>query len=661
MGTGGAYVISTDNPELRGMIGMANATAGTVSPYQERPQQFPLEFRVRFDPSRDRGLVFPLLCEVARPGESTSAMKERMVQTAERLPQIYEQTKELYTHFFDNRVVVHTPDASFDSALAWAELSIEKAKVTTPEGESGLVAGWYPSFDSARPGFGWFFGRDTLWSLYAIDSYGDAALAREALEFLIRRQRADGKMMHEYSQTAALLTGTMAWSNFPYEYAAADSTPLYLLAMQDYVRTTGDIGFLRAHWESVKLAYHFERTHDSDGDGVYDNSQGTGWVEGWPPKLPHQELYLAALDRDATAAMSQLAGWMGDADLQEQAHSTAARLAGSVEAYRQANGTYAFSKNADGSYDPTMTIYPAVALWQTGAGMPKAQVMLTDWASHEFATDWGTRAIDEKDPVYDPISYHQGSVWPLFTGWTAMAEYRSGRPLAGFASLERNVNLTWAQDPGAVTEVLSGRFYQPLGRSSTHQLWSSAMTFAPALRGLFGIEADAPDHLLLVHPQLPASWDKSAVDHVLVGDVLYDVSFARSDGRLLVTASSDRATVLCLRSAVDLSGAAPCRDAASREHRLAIALPAVELELGPMALPVPGADTRQPRIVDEQYAPGDATVVVEGEAGSIVELKLQRNRAVTPVVEGGSLSGDRVVVKMPAGNGFVRTNLKVSW
>ena len=77
-------------------------------------------------------------------------------------------------------------------------------------GETGLVAGWYPSFDSARPGFGWYFGRDTLWSMYAIDSYGDRALGRQRAGVShSARQRADGKMMHEFSLTAGGLTGPM--------------------------------------------------------------------------------------------------------------------------------------------------------------------------------------------------------------------------------------------------------------------------------------------------------------------------------------------------------------------------------------------------------------------------------------------------------------------
>ena len=56
--------------------------------------------------------------------------------------------------------------------MQWAEIAIDQEKVRTGD-ETSLVAGWYPSFDSTRPGFGWYFGRDALWTLYAVNSYGD--------------------------------------------------------------------------------------------------------------------------------------------------------------------------------------------------------------------------------------------------------------------------------------------------------------------------------------------------------------------------------------------------------------------------------------------------------------------------------------------------------
>ena len=176
-------------------------------------------------------------------------------------------------------MTAETPDARLNEALRWAEVAIDQAQVRLG-GETGLVAGYYESGDSARPGFGWFFGRDTLWTTYAINSYGDFALTRSALDFLIRRQRGDGKIMHEYSQAAAFVD----WKSTPYFYASADSTPLFIMAMQDYVATSGDVEYVRRNWEAIRKAWTFERAHDSDGDGIYENTRGhrLGGILAWP-------------------------------------------------------------------------------------------------------------------------------------------------------------------------------------------------------------------------------------------------------------------------------------------------------------------------------------------------------------------------------------------
>ncbi len=217
-----------------------------------------------------------------------------------------------------------------------------------------------------------------------------------------------------------------------------------------------------------------------------------------------------------------------------------------MRSYRQADGTYAFSKNKDGSYDKTLSVYPSVAMWSTGAGLPESGPMLSAWSGSHFGTDWGVRALGDAQAVFDPMAYHQGTVWPLFTGWAAMAEYRGGRPMAGYRALMQNVGLTWAQDPGFVTEVISGAFFQPLGRSSSHQLWSSAMTLAPAVRGMFGVEVDALRHTMTVAPKLPASWDGAELRGVRVGDEMYTVTMRRERGRMIVNADAGRETVLCI-------------------------------------------------------------------------------------------------------------------
>ena len=648
---GAYYVLHTDNPELSAAIAMPGAKPGILPPYQERPKTYPVELNLAFDPKTDSGRFFPLLMTLTSSPDASPALLAALNSS---IPDLYQKNEEYYAHFFDKRLTSETPDPAFDRALRWAEIAIDQGKVRLDD-QTGLIAGYYESGDSARPGYGWFFGRDSLWTSYAIAGYGDIDLTRKALEFLIRRQRADGKLMHEFSQAAPLVD----WKSTPYFYASADSTPLFVMAMENYVNISADVNFLRRHWDAVKRAYAFTRAHDSDGDGIYENTEGTGWVESWPPGMPHQEIYLAALDQQSADAMSRLAAAMNDEALSAKAHQKAGEIRAKLESeyYEDGRRFYAFSRNPDGSLDHTATIYPAVAWWSGRLGLSHADAMLSRWASPEFSTDWGTRDISIATSFYDPISYHQGSVWPLFTGWVSLAEYRVGRALAGYQHLMQNAGLSWSQDLGAVTELLSGEFFQPLGRSSSHQVWSSAMVVTPALSGLFGLDWDALHHTLRLAPSLPAAWDTAHLHNVPLGDARIDLDFARQGGQLVIRARSASPEV-CL-----VPQTAPrdhnCDATGAGAHELTLPLPAVEVGV-PGALPLPGSRTVQLKAVGEQRDANRYALELEAPGGSEVGLPVRFNRTGVRVT-GAEVAGSSLRVRFPAGDGYQRVSVVFTW
>ena len=655
-GTSGFYVLHTDFPTLAGAVAMPTAQPGILAPYQEKPQVHPLELKLHIDPKRDAARTFPLLLAVGQTPQTATnaALQAKLAQLATNLPALYTEHANRYAALQRELTTIDTPDAALNDDLSWAELSIEQLKARAqPTGEIGLVAGYYSSGDSARPGFGWYFGRDSLYTLYAVNSFGDFALTRAELDFLIARQRADGKMMHEYSQT----TANVDWKSFPYMYAAADATPLFLTQMLDYVRASGDLAYLRQNAEAVREAWQFETTHDSDGDGIYDNAQGTGWVESWPDGMPHQEIYLALLDQQASAAVAELSTILGDSAAATAAKARAATLAAKIESeyYEPGKQQYAFSRNPDGSLDRTATIYPAIAWWNGGTGLDHPEASLRQWASHELSTDWGLRDIAENEPYYDPISYHQGSVWPLFTGWTSMAEYRSGHPLSGYTHLMQTADLTNAQDLGAVTELLSGAFFEPFGRSTSHQLWSSAMVVVPALRGLFGIDLDAPAGLIHVHPNLPADWDHAAVRRLHAGASICDLTYHRRGATLVVQSRTISGPSLKLTS--DAQGARVSPDGTA----ITFILPTVEVAVS-HGLPLPGSRTAQMKVLNETHTLHTLTLELEAMAGSTSTLKLRRNLPkINLTAEGAMIGGDTLRVVFPEGTGYQPQTVTLRW
>jgi glycogen debranching enzyme len=140
------------------------------------------------------------------------------------------------------------------------------------------------------------------------------------------------------------------------------------------------------------------------------------------------------------------------------------------------------------------SVLATVPMW---FGLPNpvhADAMITKLSDADQLADWGMRIISSNSKVYDGSGYHFGAVWPLFTGWASMGEYRYHRAMPAYFNLRANALLATDGALGHFSEVLSGDYYQSFATSSPHQIWSSAMVISPILRGMFGLQPDAEKH-----------------------------------------------------------------------------------------------------------------------------------------------------------------------
>jgi len=171
-------------------------------------------------------------------------------------------------------------------------MATDRLYFETPGVGNGYVAGINVSgsttgadfipFDNGRPGFAWYFGRDYLWMSLSLSLTNQWEKSKENFRLLARYQDDSGKIMHELPTSVELL-GLDRWkSDFPYFLAAADSTPLYIVALKRYLDCSGDVEFLQELWPSIEKAFRWLVTTDYDGDGLIDNFEGHGWVEGGP-------------------------------------------------------------------------------------------------------------------------------------------------------------------------------------------------------------------------------------------------------------------------------------------------------------------------------------------------------------------------------------------
>jgi len=443
-------------------------------------------------------------------------------------PELRRTSSEYYKHYLNETVNVTLPDAQLQQAYDWARVSMIQGMVNNPYLDTGLIAGYRTSGDTARPGFAWFFGRDALWTSFALNAEGDFADTRTALDFLSRYQRADGRVPHEISQSATFVPW---FTDYPYPYASVDATPLYIVATNDYVRESGDIGFARDKWDGLWKAYEFlKSTYNSQG--LPQNfGFGHGWIEGGPLLPVQTELYLSALGAQALHSLSSLAHLTGKDDLSNKLSDEFDHQKQLVEHsfWSAEKKLYAYALDPSGRRMETASVLATVPLWFGLLDQDNAQLMIDELAHVDHQTDWGMRIISSQNPLYDPGGYHYGSVWPLFTGWATVGEYRYHRAQPAYSNLRSNALLALDGALGHVTEVLSGDYYQPLSTSSPHQIWSAAMVVSPLLRGLLGLESDATSHQLRFVPHVPAEWRSIEVHNIHVADAIVDLKYNRTE------------------------------------------------------------------------------------------------------------------------------------
>jgi glycogen debranching enzyme len=457
------------------------------------------------------------------------------IETYKRLassyPTLLKQSEEYYQKFLERTVELDLPDAKLQEAYDWSRISMIQGLVENPYLGKGLVAGYRTSGDSHRPGFAWFFGRDSLWTTLALSSMGDFETARTALAFLGTYQRADGKIPHEVPQSATLCSW---FTDYTYAYASADATPLYLIAMNDYVSRSGDSTFARENWDHISRAYKFlESTNDAQG--LASNYQvGHGWIEGGPLLPVKCELYQASLGIEGVRAFASLSKQLGEKD--ELVESDASiqkqkRLLNDLF-WSSDRNAFAYALDKAGKRLDTPSVLSAVPMWFSLLDETKAEANIDILADSDQQTDWGMRILSSNDPRYNPSGYHYGSVWPLFTGWASVGEYRYHRALTAYANLWANALLALDGSPGHATEALSGQFYEPLSYSSPHQIWSSAMLVSPLLRGLLGIDVAAASHQVTFSPHVPIDWDSFHIRNLQVGSTALELQFTQSAGKI---------------------------------------------------------------------------------------------------------------------------------
>ncbi|HEV3511019.1 MAG TPA: hypothetical protein VGS05_04895 [Candidatus Sulfotelmatobacter sp.] len=582
-----------------------------------------------------------------------------------------------YQAYLDKATVsLELPDSQLQQAYDWARVSTIQGLVNNPYLGTGLVAGYRTSGVSQRPGFAWFFGRDSLWTSFALNAEGDYATTRTALDFISKYQREDGKVPHEISQSASLVPW---FKEYPYPYVSADATPLFIIAMDDYAVQSGDVAFAREKWDNVWRAYQFLRsTYDAQGF-AQNFGIGHGWIEGGPLLPVKSEYYQAGLAVEALRALSSVAHLIGKDDIGNDAAAEFWKKKALLDQafWAPEIKSYAYALKQDNQRADEPSVLTTVPMWFGLADENHADETITQLAAEEHEADWGMRIISRKSKVYDGSGYHYGAVWPLFTGWASVGEYRYHRAFPAYSNLRANALLGLDGSLGHFTEVLSGDYYQSFATSSPHQIWSAAMVVSPILRGMLGLQTDAEAHQITLAPHVPADWTAFSIRNVRLGGVAVDFRYHKTadsialeikrsgDGDCWIEFSpgfSLRTQVL----GVEMNGRSlpfKMQPNANDQH-LAVRFPVngngasltirVKNDFGltlSNELPDLGSASRGLRVISESWnaSRNQLTLDVSGRAGNRYELDVW-NPSQASSVEGASLTKfGKLEIQMPEG------------
>jgi len=450
---------------------------------------------------------------------------------------------------------VETSNQIFNEALRRSVSDLYMLITDLPEG---------PFPYAGVPWFSAAFGRDAL--ITALQTlWMDPSIARGVLAHLAASQAqstddsADaepGKILHEARLGEMAELGEVPFRRY---YGSADSTPLFVMLAGAYLERTGDRESLRGLWPHIEAALTWiDRYGDADSDGFVEYGRRTraGLVnQGWkdshdsifhadgalahgPIALVEVQAYVYAAKRAAAVVARHLQNTARAAVLDRQAEQLRSRFDAAF--WDAALDTYVLALDGDKRPCRVRASNAGHALF-TGIALPeRARSIARQLMSSAFFSGWGIRTVASSEARYNPMSYHNGSVWPHDNALIALGFTRYGfadaaaRVFEGLFDASIHVDLRRLPELfcGFARQRSQGPTFYPV--ACAPQAWAATAPLA-LLQATLGLGFDPNSRSITFNrPFLPAFLDEVTLRGLMVGDATVDVLLRRYDSEVVV-------------------------------------------------------------------------------------------------------------------------------
>ncbi len=522
-----------------GLDGVLRSTRLRVSPRPFQVTGSRLELRLRLSPRESSELELQVDCQV---GEETGARsRPGAAQAAAALASSIQERAAA-------RCEVRTSNELFNEWLRCSLADLTMMITQTPEGP-------YPY--AGVPWFSTVFGRDGL--ITALETlWIDPELARGVLGHLAatqarehdpERDAAPGKIVHELRDGEMAALGEIPFGRY---YGSVDATPLFLLLAGAYFERTGDRAFLEQLWPHLEAALGWlesEGDRDRDGFGEYERAGARGLVQqGWkdsqdsifhhdgslaPPPIALCEVqgYLYA----AREELAQLAAALGRDELAGRLRAAAAALRERFDQQFWCEELSTYALALDGEKRPCrVRTSNAGHMLFTGIALPAraAPLVETLFAQDSFS-GWGIRTVAAGEPRYNPMSYHNGSIWPHDNALIALGLARYGFKEHTLRLLSALFDASLFVEMHRLPELFSG-FKRRAGEAPTlypvacsPQAWAAGAPFLLLAACLGLTVSGSRGQVRFQSPVLPPFLEEVHLRRLRVGASTVDVSLRR--------------------------------------------------------------------------------------------------------------------------------------